>query len=122
MGVFRSHWSAACIERRLRRFVDKRGWGAISYLYVALAMGAGDETERVRMTAQAAQTTDSSTERLVRVEEAVANIKENMATRADIEGVKTLIAEKESVQTRWLLGIMAAAAVAVVVALIRTFM
>ena len=51
-----------------------------------------------------------------------------MATAADIEGVKTLIAEaktliaeKEAVQTRWLLGIMAAASVCVAVAVIRTF-
>lgn len=62
------------------------------------------------------------TDRLARLEEAVANIKENMATGADIEGVKTLIAEKEAAQTKWLLGIMAAAAVTVVVAMIRTFM
>ena len=68
------------------------------------------------------QSLDSITDRLARLEEAVANIKATMATAADIEGVKTLIAEKEAIQTRWLLGIMAAASVCVAVAVIRTFM
>lgn len=74
------------------------------------------------------QSLDSITDRLARLEESVANIRATMATAADIEGVKTLIAEaktliaeKEAVQTRWLLGIMAAASVCVAVAVIRTF-
>ena len=59
---------------------------------------------------------------LARLEESVANIKENMATHADIQEIKTLIAEKEAVQVRWLLGIMSAACVTLAVAVIRTFM
>ena len=39
---------------------------------------------------------------------------------ADIEGVKTLIAQMEARQTKWLPGIMAAASVSVAVAVIRT--
>ena len=65
---------------------------------------------------------DTVFDRLARLEESVANIKENMATRADIQEIKTLIAEKEAVQVRWLLGIMSAACVTLVVAMIRTFM
>ena len=63
-------------------------------------------------------------DRLARLEESVANIKATMATMAtaaDIQSVKTLIAKKEAVQTRWLLGTMAAASTAVAVAVIRTF-
>ena len=67
-------------------------------------------------------------DRLARLEESVENIKATMATTADVEGVKTLIAEtkaliaeKEAAQARWLLGIMAAASTAVAVAVIRTF-
>ncbi len=63
---------------------------------------------------------ESTTDRLARLEETVANIKANMATAADIEGVKTLIAQVEARQTKWLLGIMAAASVSVAVAVIRT--
>lgn len=43
-----------------------------------------------------------------------------MSTVADIEGVKTLMAQMEARQTKWLLGIMTAAAVTVVVAFVRT--
>ena len=63
---------------------------------------------------------ESTTDRLARLEETVANIKANMATAADIQGVKTLIAQVEARQTKWLLGIMAAASVSVAVAVIRT--
>lgn len=63
---------------------------------------------------------ESTTDRLARLEETVANIKANMATAADIEGLKTLIAQMEARQTKWLLGIMAAASVSVAVAVIRT--
>lgn len=59
-------------------------------------------------------------DRLTRLEETVANIKANMSTVADIEGVKTLMAQMEARQTKWLLGIMTAAAVSVVVAFVRT--
>ncbi|MCY3810658.1 MAG: hypothetical protein OXH15_02565 [Gammaproteobacteria bacterium] len=55
-----------------------------------------------------------------RLDETVANIKTNMATVADIESVKTLMAQMEARQTKWLLGIMTAAAVSVVVAFVRT--
>ena len=63
---------------------------------------------------------ESTTDRLARLEETVANIKANMATAADIQSVKTLIAQVEARQTKWLLGIMAAASVSVAVAVIRT--
>ena len=59
-------------------------------------------------------------DRLARLEETVANIKANMPTVAVIEGVKTLMAQMEARQTKWLLGIMTAAAVSVVVAFVRT--
>ena len=59
-------------------------------------------------------------DRLARLEETVANMKANMATVADIEGVKTLMAQMEARQTKWLLGIMTAAAASVVVAFVRT--
>ena len=59
-------------------------------------------------------------DRLARLDETVANIKTNMATVADIESVKTLMAQMEARQTKWLLGIMTAAAVSVVVAFVRT--
>ena len=61
-------------------------------------------------------------DRLARLEEALANIKENMASHADIQELKTLIAEKEAVQVRWLLGIMSAACVTLAVEMIRTSM
>ena len=61
---------------------------------------------------------DDHAERLARLEEALGHL----ATKADIEGVKTLIAEREAVMLRWLMGMVAAAGVAVVIALVRTFM
>lgn len=48
-------------------------------------------------------------------------IKENMATGKDIQALKTLIAEKEAAQTKWLLGILATAVVAITVAMFRLF-
>ena len=66
------------------------------------------------------QLQESVTDRLARLEDTVANIKANMATAADVEGVKTLIAQMEARQTKWLLGIMAAASVSVAVAVIRS--
>lgn len=59
-------------------------------------------------------------DRLARLEETAANIRANMATAADVEGVKTLIAQVEARQTKWLLGIIAAASVSLAVAVIRT--
>ena len=66
------------------------------------------------------QSLESITDRLARLEQTVANIKTNMATAADIDSVKTLMAQMEARQTKWLLGIMAAASVSVAVAVIRT--
>ena len=62
----------------------------------------------------------SIADRLARLEETAANIRANMATAADIEGVKTLIAQVEARRTKWLLGIIAAASVSLAVAVIRT--
>jgi len=61
-------------------------------------------------------------ERLARLEEKVEGVKENMATKADIQEVKTLIATKETQATRWQIGVMGGALIAVVAALIRTFL
>lgn len=47
---------------------------------------------------------------------------ESMPTKEDLESIKALIAEKEATNTRWLLTILSGALIAVVVALIRTFM
>ena len=46
---------------------------------------------------------------------------EYLPTKADLEGVKTLIAEKESRRLKWLVGTMIVAAATIVAALIRTF-
>ena len=59
--------------------------------------------------------------RMARVETKVDGIKELMATGEDIQGLRTLIAEKEAAQTKWLLGILTAAVVAISVAMIRLF-
>ena len=61
---------------------------------------------------------DDHFERLARLEEALGHL----ATKADIEGVKTLIAQREAVMLRWLMGMVASAGVAVAIALVRTFM
>ncbi|MXY53857.1 MAG: hypothetical protein F4Y86_15225 [Gammaproteobacteria bacterium] len=47
---------------------------------------------------------------------------EHLATKADIESVKALIAERETTMLRWLMGMVAASALAVTIALVRTFM
>ncbi len=63
-------------------------------------------------------------ERLEKLEQRVAGIETAMgylATKADIESVKTLIAERESTMLRWLMSMVAASGLAVAVALIRTF-
>ena len=44
---------------------------------------------------------------------------EHLATREDMESVKTLINAKETTMLRWLLGILATSMVAIVIALIR---
>lgn len=46
---------------------------------------------------------------------------EYLPTKEDLEGVKTLIAEKESRMLKWLVGTMIVAAATIVAALIRTF-
>ena len=64
-------------------------------------------------------------ERLARIEAKM----EHMATREDIASVrtliaevKTLIAEKETKTLRWLIGIIALAAISLLTVLIRTFL
>ena len=56
-------------------------------------------------------------ERLARIETTL----EHVATRESVADMKTLIERKESTMLRWLLGILATAAIALVVALIRSF-
>ena len=60
---------------------------------------------------------DDYAERLARLEEALGSL----ATKADIEGVKALLAQREAVMLRWLMGMVAAAGLAVAIALVRTF-
>ncbi len=60
---------------------------------------------------------DDYAERLARLEEALGNL----ATKVDIEGVKTLLAEREAVMLRWLMGMVASAGLTVAIALVRTF-
>ena len=60
---------------------------------------------------------DDHAERLASLEEALGNL----ATKADIEGVKTLLSEREAVMLRWLMGMVAAGGLAVAIALVRTF-
>ena len=57
-------------------------------------------------------------ERLARIEARL----EHLATREDVSDVKALIERRISTILMWLLGIMAAAAISVVVALLRTFL
>ena len=47
---------------------------------------------------------------------------ESIPTKEDLESIKTLIAEKEATNTRWMITVLSGALVAIVVALIRTFM
>ena len=70
----------------------------------------------MEMTREAAG--DDYAERLARLEEALGNL----ATKADIEGVKTLLAQREAVMLRWLMGMVASAGLTVAIALVRTFM
>ena len=46
---------------------------------------------------------------------------ENFATKADIQGIETLIATRESSLLRWLIGIISVSLISLAVALIRTF-
>ena len=57
-------------------------------------------------------------ERLARIEAKM----EYVATREDVSEVKVLIERKESTMMRWLLGILAAAGISILVALVRTFL
>ena len=61
-------------------------------------------------------------QRVAVMEADVANIRTTMATKTDIAGLKIVIAEKETAQIRWLLGIMVTAAVTMGVAVFKTFM
>ena len=45
----------------------------------------------------------------------------DVATRTDIEGMKTLIAEKQNLQLRWPVGVWVSSLVAVMIALLKTF-
>ena len=47
---------------------------------------------------------------------------EHIPTKEDLEGIKTLIAEKDAKNTKWMISIISAALIAVVIALIRTFL
>jgi len=57
-------------------------------------------------------------ERLARIEAHL----EHAATREDVAEVKALIERKESTMLRWLIGIIAIAAVSLMAALLRTFL
>lgn len=57
-------------------------------------------------------------QRLARVEGKL----EHIATREDVSEVKALIKEEISSMLKWLLGIMALAAISVLAALLRTFL
>ena len=68
-------------------------------------------------------------ERLTRIEEQFGAQLEHLATGKDVAEVKTLISEKESSMTKWLIGTLlgilvavAGASVAVALALLRIFM
>ena len=56
-------------------------------------------------------------ERLARIESRM----DFMATREDVQEVKTLIERKEATMLRWLLGLLVVALVSLGVALVRTF-
>ena len=60
---------------------------------------------------------DNVRERLARIEATL----EHVATRENVSDVKMLIERKETTMLRWLLGILATAAIAMIVALIRSF-
>lgn len=47
---------------------------------------------------------------------------EAIPTKEDLQSIKTLIAEKEATNTRWMVTVLGGALIAVVAALIRTFM
>ena len=47
---------------------------------------------------------------------------EFMPTKEDLEGIKTLIAERDAKNTKWMISIVGTALTAVVIALIRTFL
>lgn len=60
--------------------------------------------------------------RLVRLETRLDSMVEHMATKSDLEGIKTLIAERESSMQRWLIGILLAASTTAMFALLRLLM
>ena len=57
-------------------------------------------------------------ERLVRIE----TILENMATKTDIESIKTLLSTRESQQMKWLVGIVLLGLFSIIAAVIKTFL
>ena len=57
-------------------------------------------------------------ERLARIETELKHV----ATREDVEAIKTLIERKEATMLRWLLGLVGVAAITLVAAVIRTFL
>ena len=68
---------------------------------------------------------DDHEKRLRVVETATTRIEtrmENLATKVDVEGVKTLINQKESSMQRWLIGILVVALVSVMTAMFRLFL
>lgn len=56
-------------------------------------------------------------ERLARIEAHL----EHVATREDVAEIKALIERKESTMLRWLVGVIAVAAISLLAALLRTF-
>lgn len=61
-------------------------------------------------------------ERLARIEEKFDAELKHLASKKDVADVKTLISEKESSMTKWQIGILSGALIAVVLAVFRTFM
>ena len=61
-------------------------------------------------------------DRLTRIEEKFDAELKHLATGKDVAEVKTLISEKESSMTKWLIGILSGALIAVALVLLRTFM
>ena len=61
-------------------------------------------------------------DRLSRIDEKFDAELKHLATGKDVAEVKTLISEKESSMTKWQIGILSGALVAVALALLRTFM
>ena len=79
--------------------------------------------DRFRDTDKSAGNGEGTRSRLRAVERQLVKIEtrmESMATKEDIQAIKTLIAERESKMLRWLIGICSIGAISLVVALVRT--